>query len=142
MFALGEFVHSIFATIDFCAIYLLIAGKLLDLLDLPQDTHPRVPSSCPGTYTPFLAILFPDKPLYSVGLLGSLWAMAAGGVALTVVYRGPFKVIRRDIRRDTASLHDAIRRPTCHIRQLPHMAGGPAYLFVRRHGLGVPHLRA
>ena len=34
MFALGEFVHSIFATIDFCAIYLLIAGKLLDLLTL------------------------------------------------------------------------------------------------------------
>ena len=69
-----------------------------------------MPSSCPGTYTPFLAILFPDKPLYSVGLLGSLWAMAAGGVALTVVYRGPFKAIRRDIRRDTASLKDVIRR--------------------------------
>ena len=116
MFALGEFVHSIFATIDFCAIYLLIAGKLLDLLLLKTlfrgiyIPHPRLPSSWAGTYTPFLAILFPDKPLYSVGLLGSLWAMAAGGVALTVVYRGPFKAIRRDIRRDTASLKDVIRR--------------------------------
>ena len=116
MFALGEFVHSIFATIDFCAIYLLIAGKLLDLLLLKTlfraiyIPHPRVPPSWAGTYTPFLAILFPDKPLYSVGLLGSLWAMAAGGVALTVVYRGPFKAIRRDIRRDTASLKDVIRR--------------------------------
>jgi len=59
-FALGERVVNIFTILDHCAIYLLIAG----------------------TYTPFLLILFPDKLVYSVGLLGFLWAMALCGIGI------------------------------------------------------------
>ena len=53
-FALDEHVAKIFATLDHCAIYLLIAG----------------------TYTPFLSILFPDKLVYSHRLLVCLWVVA------------------------------------------------------------------
>ena len=70
MFALGDTVVEIFATFDQCAIYMLIAGS----------------------YTPFLIILFPDKAIFSVGLLAFLWIMAACGVALQLCYHGPLKV--------------------------------------------------
>lgn len=53
-FALDEPIARLFAIFDQVAIYLLIAG----------------------TYTPFLSILFPDKPVYSIGLLSFMWAMA------------------------------------------------------------------
>lgn len=68
-FALGEMTVSVFGTFDQCAIYLLIAGS----------------------YTPFLMILFPDKPLFSTWLLGALWAMALIGIAMYTTYRGPWK---------------------------------------------------
>ena len=44
-----------------------------------------------GSYTPFLTILFPDKPMYSTGLLGFLWLMAILGIVLHLTYYGPFK---------------------------------------------------
>jgi len=69
-FAMGDAVVNIFTILDHSAIYLLIAG----------------------TYTPFLAIIFPDKTVYSVGLLGFLWAMAFTGIALAAFYNGPFKI--------------------------------------------------
>jgi len=69
-FALDEHVAKIFATLDHCAIYLLIAG----------------------TYTPFLSILFPDKPVYSHGLLVFLWVVAAMGIMLAALYDGPYKI--------------------------------------------------
>ena len=69
-FALGDQVVNVFTILDHCAIYLLIAG----------------------TYTPFLSILFPDKLVYSIGLLGFLWAMALFGVGLSAFYDGPGKV--------------------------------------------------
>jgi len=70
MFALGDVVVGVFAVFDHCAIYVLIAGS----------------------YTPFLTILFPDEPLFSVGLLSFLWAMSAAGITLYVRYHGPYKV--------------------------------------------------
>lgn len=70
MFALGEVVVKVLTVLDHCAIYLLIAG----------------------TYTPFLCILFPDKQLYSSGLLSLLWAMAGLGIAVALGYQGPLKV--------------------------------------------------
>ena len=63
-------VLTIFAIFDQSAIYLLIAG----------------------TYTPFLTILFPDRPLYSSGLLCFMWLMALGGIVLHLTYYGPFKM--------------------------------------------------
>jgi len=69
-FALEAHVANFFAMMDQCAIYLLIAG----------------------TYTPFLSILFPDKPIYSVGLLSFLWAMAFCGIMLAALYDGPYKI--------------------------------------------------
>jgi len=69
MFAMGDAVLDIFAIFDQSAIYLLIAGS----------------------YTPFLTILFPDRPLYSVWLLGFMWFMAIGGIVLHLTYYGPFK---------------------------------------------------
>ena len=69
-FALDEKVANFFATLDQCAIYLLIAG----------------------TYTPFLSILFPDKPVYSIGLLSFMWSMAACGIMLAALYNGPYKI--------------------------------------------------
>ena len=69
-FALGDTIVDIFTILDHSAIYLLIAG----------------------TYTPFLAIIFPDKTIYSVGLLGFLWTMAFTGIAVAAFYRGPLKV--------------------------------------------------
>ena len=69
-FAMGDTIVDIFTILDHSAIYLLIAG----------------------TYTPFLSIVFPDKTVYSVGLLGFLWTMAFTGIALAAFYKGPFKV--------------------------------------------------
>ncbi len=69
MFAMGDAVLTVFAVFDQSAIYLLIAGS----------------------YTPFLTILFPDRPLYSRGLLGFLWFMALAGIVLHLTYYGPFK---------------------------------------------------
>jgi len=69
-FALDEKVAKIFAIFDQVAIYLLIAG----------------------TYTPFLSILFPDKPVYSIGLLSFMWSMAVCGILLAALYDGPFKI--------------------------------------------------
>lgn len=66
---LSDAVLDIFAIFDQSAIYLLIAGS----------------------YTPFLTILFPDRPLYSVWLLGFMWFMAIGGIVLHLTYYGPFK---------------------------------------------------
>jgi len=69
-FAMEEKVYQFFAVMDHCAIYLLIAG----------------------TYTPYLSILFPDKPIYSVGLLVFLWVMAGSGIMLAAMYDGPYKI--------------------------------------------------
>ena len=66
-FALGEMTVSVFGTFDQCAIYLLIAGS----------------------YTLFLMILFPDKPLGRG--CSALWAMALIGIAMYTTYRGPWK---------------------------------------------------
>jgi len=38
-----------------------------------------------GSYTPFLVILFPDKPKWSVWLLGFVWAVAAVGIAAALL---------------------------------------------------------
>jgi len=69
MFAMGDAVHGVFAVFDQSAIYLLIAGS----------------------YTPFLTILFPDRPIYSGGLLSFMWLMALAGIVLHLTYYGPFK---------------------------------------------------
>ena len=69
LFALGDEVESVFGILDHTAIYLLIAGS----------------------YTPFLSILFPDKPVFSVYLLSFLWLCALGGICLNLCYHGPFK---------------------------------------------------
>lgn len=45
-----------------------------------------------GRYTPFLAILFPDEPIYSRYLLSFLWVCAIGGIILNLCYHGPMKV--------------------------------------------------
>ena len=37
-------------------------------------------------------ILFPDKSIYSVGLLSFLWATTFCGIAVAVLYEGKFKV--------------------------------------------------
>jgi len=55
--------RAIFSVIDHAAIYLLIAGS----------------------YTPILAILFPDKPEYSQWLLGFMWTMCVLGVSVTAI---------------------------------------------------------
>lgn len=62
-FALDDNVAKVFATLDHCAIYLLIAGS----------------------YTPFLSILFPDKPVFSIGLLVFLWLMAGTTFSYSMV---------------------------------------------------------
>jgi len=69
MFAMGDAILEVFAVFDQSAIYLLIAGS----------------------YTPFLTILFPDRPLYSTWLLGFLWLMALAGIVLHLTYYGPYK---------------------------------------------------
>ena len=38
-----------------------------------------------GSYTPILAILFPDKPEFSQWLLGFMWSMAALGISVTAI---------------------------------------------------------
>lgn len=53
----------IFSVLDHSAIYLLIAGS----------------------YTPILAILFADKPQYSQGLLGVMWALCILGISATAI---------------------------------------------------------
>ena len=45
----------------------------------------------PPPISPQLTILFPDRPLFSVGLLGFMWAMCVAGIALHLTYFGPFK---------------------------------------------------
>ena len=70
LFALGDKVVNVFQLFDHSAIYLLIAGS----------------------YTPFLTILFPDRPLFSFYLLGFLWIMSVLGIALNLCYHGPGKV--------------------------------------------------
>lgn len=59
----------IFQIFDHAAIFLLIAG----------------------TYTPFLAILFPDREIWSVYLLAFLWMVCAFGIGLTAFFHGPSK---------------------------------------------------
>ena len=44
-----------------------------------------------GSYTPFLAILFPDKPVFNFWLLGAIWVAAAAGIVMRVFYYGPYK---------------------------------------------------
>lgn len=62
----------VFSVLDHSAIYLLIAGS----------------------YTPILAILFPDKPEYSETLLGFMWLMCVLGIFVTAVLpEGKFKMI-------------------------------------------------
>jgi hemolysin III len=50
----------IFQVMDKCAIYVLIAGS----------------------YTPFLTVMFADKPIYSVGLLGFIWTCCFLGISV------------------------------------------------------------
>lgn len=50
----------IFQVMDKCAIYVLIAGS----------------------YTPFLTIMFSDKPMYSIGLLGFIWTCCFLGISV------------------------------------------------------------
>lgn len=50
----------IFQVMDKCAIYVLIAGS----------------------YTPFLSILFADKPIFSVYLLGFIWTCGFLGISV------------------------------------------------------------
>ena len=69
LFALGDRIVSLFQIFDHSAIYLLIAG----------------------TYTPFLTILFPDKPVFGVYLVEFLWLMALGGICLNLCYHGRYK---------------------------------------------------
>ena len=69
LFALGS-VQTLFQIFDHSCIYLLIAGS----------------------YTPYLTILFPDRPEYSVGLLSVLWLCALGGICLNLCYHGKHKV--------------------------------------------------
>lgn len=69
-FALDDAIYGFFTILDFCSIYILIAGS----------------------FTPFLSILFPDKPIYSVGMLSFLWAMAGMGILISATYHGPFKI--------------------------------------------------
>ena len=113
LFALGDRVVGLFAIFDHSAIYLLIAGS----------------------YTPFLAILFPDQPIFSVYLLSFLWLCGIGGIILNLCYHGPMKVgmqvtsyigmgwcaapprRRTPLPRPAAARrrttpHDAARRPT------------------------------
>ena len=70
LFALGDRVVGLFQIFDHSAIYLLIAG----------------------TYSPFLTILFPDRPVFSVYLLSFLWLCGIGGIILNLCYSGPYKV--------------------------------------------------
>eukprot|EP00656_Telonema_subtile_P004573 TRINITY_DN12093_c0_g1_i4.p1 TRINITY_DN12093_c0_g1~~TRINITY_DN12093_c0_g1_i4.p1 ORF type:complete len:254 (-),score=35.62 TRINITY_DN12093_c0_g1_i4:116-877(-) len=44
-----------------------------------------------GTYTPLLVLLFPDKKLYSIGLVGILWTLTAMGVTIEAFYHGKRK---------------------------------------------------
>ena len=53
-------IKYIFQVMDKCAIYVLIAGS----------------------YTPFLTVMFGDKPSYSVGLLGFIWTCCFLGIAV------------------------------------------------------------
>lgn len=67
-----SFTRIVFSVLDHSAIYLLIAGS----------------------YTPILAILFPDKPEYSRWLLGFMWLMCVLGIFTTVILsEGKFKKI-------------------------------------------------
>lgn len=67
-----SFTRIIFSVLDHSAIYLLIAGS----------------------YTPILAILFPDKPEYSERLLYFMWLMCVLGISTTVIVsEGKFKKI-------------------------------------------------
>lgn len=70
LFALHYKVVELFTLFDHSAIYLLIAGS----------------------YTPFLTILFPDKPIFSTWLLGFLWVMSFLGICLNICYSGKMKV--------------------------------------------------
>ena len=55
-----QHIKYIFQVMDKCAIYVLIAGS----------------------YTPFLTVMFADKPIFSVGLLGFIWTCCLLGIAV------------------------------------------------------------
>lgn len=69
VFAMGDAVVNVFGILDYCSIYLLIAG----------------------TYTPFLLLLFPDNPIWSTWLVIFMWCMAFAGLALAIFYHGKLK---------------------------------------------------
>lgn len=53
-------IKYIFQVMDKCAIYVLIAGS----------------------YTPFLTVMFADKPIFSIGLLGFIWTCCFLGISV------------------------------------------------------------
>lgn len=55
-----QHIKYIFQVMDKCAIYVLIAGS----------------------YTPFLTVMFGDKPIYSIGLLGFIWTCCFLGISV------------------------------------------------------------
>lgn len=60
---------------------------------LALHTHPGPTDCLSGVAdTPFLSILFPDRPAFGVYLLSFLWLMALGGICLNLCYHGPGKV--------------------------------------------------
>jgi hemolysin III len=59
-----QHIKYIFQVMDKCAIYVLIAGS----------------------YTPFLTVMFADKPIYSVGLLGFIWTCCFLGIGVEAFY--------------------------------------------------------
>ena len=59
-----QHIKYIFQVMDKCAIYILIAGS----------------------YTPFLTVMFSDKPFYSVGLLGFIWTCGVLGISVEAFY--------------------------------------------------------
>lgn len=67
-FALGHTTVHIFRSLDYSAIFLLIAGS----------------------YSPLLAILF-HQQRWARMLLASMWAVAICGIATVAMYRGPFQ---------------------------------------------------
>lgn len=65
-FALGHVTVFVFSILDFCGIFLLIAGS----------------------YAPFLGILFHGE-IWARVLMGGMWTVAAAGILLAAVYHGP-----------------------------------------------------
>ena len=106
-------VVSVFTILDHSAIYLLIAGTYTPFLrqpmPLPPAPHlsPQRTTNCAAASAALIAaflaapprssspvarlcrsILFPDKTVYSVGLLSFLWAVAFSGIGLAAFYHG------------------------------------------------------